>query len=141
MNRKDMDDFMDNVKDFGATPPDFELTDEQKKLSSLSMAINATLIQFINEGFIPADQQLHFMGHLQDFMQRLYEGENLALPNTRQTLQLKSKAGTLYYQAAEEAFKHGRETFSAIKEAAAQMRSEMEQASGKMTSIPKNLLN
>lgn len=116
MNSNDLEKFMNNVGDFGKLPPDFEMTVEQKKLAVLAMAINAAIVQFINEGLFPHGQQLHFMGHLQDFANRLNNGESVNMPHTKQTLQVNSKAGTLFYQATENALVEGSANFSKIQE-------------------------
>lgn len=113
----DVREFLNTKKDFGLEPSDTVLTDEQKKLSILSMALNATLVQFVLEGLFLPEQQLHFMGHLQDFANRLYNGESIKLPQTSQTLQINSKAGTLFYNATNIAFTSGSENFAAIKRA------------------------
>lgn len=115
MNEKELENFVKNVTDFGTTPSDVELTPEQKKLSTISMAVQATIVQFINEGLIPIDQQLHFMGHLQDFANRIYNGESIKLPNTQQTLQINSKAGTLFHAVTENALVNGSANFSELK--------------------------
>lgn len=117
MSNEDIRNFNQNSIDYGAVPLDVALTSEQKKIATLSMALNATLVQFINEGLFSPDQMIHFIGHLQDFTQRIYEGENLQIPNTHQTLQINSKAGMLFAEATESAFLHGKETFIKIKAA------------------------
>lgn len=109
-------DFMEGKIDFGKVPAEYPLTDEQRKLAAFSMGINGAIVQFITEGLIPAEQQLHFVGHLQDFINRLYNGESLSFPGVTQTLQVNSKAGNMFYEAAESALKEGTDTFNKITE-------------------------
>lgn len=113
--------FMKNDLDFGATPLEYELTPEQKKIAAMGMAVNATVIQLISEGIFPLEHQIHFMGHLQDFMDRIYKGESLRLPNVSQTLQVNSKAGNLFYEAANVAFEKGSESFQHMKDISQEM--------------------
>lgn len=115
--------FIDNIKDFGKEPASKVLTDDQKKLAALSMAMNAAVIQFILEGIIPLDQQLHFMSHLQDFAARIYGGEDFRMEGVTHTLQVNSKAGNLFYDAVEDALKNGHENYLKIKRLSAEAQS------------------
>lgn len=111
-------DFMENKKDYGKEPLDEPLTVEQKKVAALSMGMNAAVIQFILEGHLKQEEQLHFMMHVQDFTARLYSGEEINFDGVTQTLSLNSVAGKLYAEAGEEALLHGHENFNKIKELA-----------------------
>lgn len=108
--------FRENLQDFGKEPTDFPLDPNQKKLAAIAMGVQAAIIQFILEGLIPLSEQLHFMTHLQDFTARIYSGESLKFDGTGQTLQINSKAGTLFYQAAEEALENGHKNYEKLKE-------------------------
>lgn len=123
----DIKKFLEGKVDFGVTPAEYPLTDEQRKLAAFGMAFNAAVIQFILEGVIPEDQQLHFIGHLQDFVNRLYKGESLTFPGVPQTLQLNSKSGNLFYEAAERALVEGSKAFDQIKEFTKLMNEDREQ--------------
>lgn len=123
---KDTGDFIQNKFDFGLKPADYPLSDEQKKISVLAMAMNAAVVQFIFEGLISTEHQLHFMGHLQDYANRLYNGESVKMPYTSQTLQINSKAGNLFYEAAEIAFKQGSDNFKKINEEARKLQAQAE---------------
>lgn len=117
-----IENFMENAKDFGKEPPSRPLTDEEKKLASLSMGMNAAVIQFIIEGVIPHEEQLHFMMHVQDFTARLYAGEELRFDTVSQTLSINSVAGELYATAANEALINGHKNYNRIKELANEVR-------------------
>lgn len=127
MDREKIKQFMDGQADFGLLPSDGPLTEDQKRLSALGMAMNAAVVQFINEGLFPIEEQLHFMGHLQDFAARIYRGESLKLPNTNQTLQINSKAGNTFYEASVDALDNGVENFAKMKELSRKMAEAMEQ--------------
>jgi hypothetical protein len=116
MKKDDIEDFMDNIKDFGKEPAERALTENEKKLAALAMGMNAAIVQFINEGIIPLEEQIHFMLHLQDFTARIYNGEDLKIPRTNQTLQINSKAGNLFLEAAEEALINGHKNYKSINE-------------------------
>ncbi len=120
----DVKDFMSNRFDFGTKPSDIELNDWQKKMAALAMGMNAALVQFILEGIIPHAEQIHFMGHLQDYTARIYAGESIKLPGTDQTLQINSKAGNLFYTAAEEALANGRKNFEELKKLSQELRAQ-----------------
>lgn len=124
MKTEDMRQFMDRKFDFGKAPVDYPLTEDQKQISVLAMAINAAIVQLILEGLFPADEQLHLMGHLQDFANRLYNGESILMPGTGQTLQVNSKAGNLFYEASIEAFKNGTQNFEKVKQVAKELAEE-----------------
>lgn len=109
--------FYDKTVDLGSLPPAEPLTDGDKKLAAITMAINAALIQFIAEGVIENGQQIHFMAHLQDFTARIYGGEEVRLNNTPHTLKVDSLVGTLFAKAAEDAFIHGHENYLSFKKA------------------------
>ncbi len=130
----DVSDFMSNRFDFGTKPADIELNDWQKKLAALAMGMNAALVQFILEGIIPNAEQIHFMGHLQDFTARIYAGESVKMPSTGQTLQINSKAGNLFYTAAEEALANGRKNIEELKRLSQELREQ--QAEGKSEQNP-----
>jgi len=108
--------FMEAAIDYGKKPLEAPLTEEQKKLAALGMAINATIVQFVLEGILPEGEQMHFMMHLGDFAERLYKGELLKMPGTQQTMSVNSEAGRLYALAAEQELNHGHETFLKLKE-------------------------
>jgi hypothetical protein len=111
---KDMKDFIANVVDFGKEPATAVLTEAEKRFAALCMAVNAAIVQFINEGVIPIEEQMHFMQHLQDFAERLYRGESLKLPNTGQTLQINSKSGNMFFAAGFEATENGHKNYVKI---------------------------
>lgn len=123
----DLEEFMTNRFDFGERSADVELTDDQKRLAAIAMAINATIVQLINEGYFQPDQQIHFMGHLQDFMDRIYHGEGVKMPNTDQTLQVNSKAGNLFFTAMSNAFENGSAHFAEIKRVSQEMVKKMQE--------------
>lgn len=116
MSPEDVKAFMRGEYDFGERPATVALSEDQKKLAALGMAVNATLVQFIQEGIIPYDQQIHFMGHLQDFANRLYNGESIKMPDTRQTLQVNSQGGNLFYEASLDALTQGSANWEKIKD-------------------------
>lgn len=127
MREEDFKKFMTNAKDFGKEPIDKPLSAEEYKLTALAMAVNAALIQFVNEGVLAAEQQIHFMMHVQDFSNRLFDGEVLKLENTYQSLAVDSAAGRLYQLATEEAFKHGSENYARLKEIGRQQAEDRQQ--------------
>lgn len=120
--------------DFGEKPADYELSPDQKRIAAMSMGINAAIVQFVLEGYIPYDQQVHFMGHLQDFTSRIYRGESVKMPGTKQTLKLDSKAGTLFLEAAINALEHGEENFKKLNEWAKEL--EQRKAEGNDDPVP-----
>lgn len=121
MDQKRINEFMQNKADYGEVPADYVLTEDQKRLAALAMGINAAVVQFILEGFIPIDEQIHFMGHLHDFTNRIYNGEALKMPSTTQTLNINAKSGTLFFEAAEDALKNGTENFHKLRELGAKL--------------------
>lgn len=133
---EDLKDFMENRVDFGTKPLEYPLTDDQKKLAAFAMALNASIVQFINEGLFPESQQMHFMGHLQDFMARLHAGEGVKMPNTSQTLQVNSKAGTLFFEASNDAFANGSKNWQEIQQ---EVRTKLAEVNSDMS--PKRILN
>lgn len=116
MQNSDFEKFMHNAEDYGVKPIDKPLEEQQRKLVALAMAVNAAVIQFVNEGILEPAQQIHFMMHVQDFANQLIDGGKLRLENTPQTLAVDSAAGRLYHTATEIAFKHGSENFARLKE-------------------------
>lgn len=109
--------FLEGSTDFGKQPATEVLEEWQKKIAALSMGMNAALVQFILEGIIPPEEQMHFIMHLHDFIGRIYSGEAIQLPYTRQTLDINSKAGNLFYKASEDSISNGHENYLRIKEA------------------------
>jgi hypothetical protein len=126
-SENDMKDFMTNVKDFGKEPATRELTDSEKRFAAISMAVNATVVQFINEGILPIGEQMHFMQHLQDFAERLYRGESLKLANTGQTLQINSKSGNMFFDAGTEAVENGHKNYVKINNLMRDLASKVQQ--------------
>lgn len=120
--------------DFGEKPADRELTPSEKQIAAMSMGINAAIVQFVLEGFIPYAEQVHFMGHLQDFTSRIYRGEAVKMPGTTQTLKLDSKAGNLFLDAAINALEHGEENFKKLNEWAKELKQR--QAEGNDDPVP-----
>lgn len=111
---------LDATVDNGKAPPLEVLTDNQRKLAAFAIGTNAALIQFVTEGIIPAEEQGHFMMHLQDFAARLYAGEDILFPDVQQvdlntgtepvqqTFNVDSRLGSVYLAAAELGLKEGR---------------------------------
>lgn len=116
MNKETARRFMAGEGDFGLEAPTTPLSEAEQRLAALSMAFNAALVQFISEGIIPYEQQVHFMGHLQDFANRLYRGEALKLDGTVQTLKVNSAAGNLFFEAAVDALENGTANYNKMKE-------------------------
>lgn len=117
MKTDDMKDFIEGKVDFGKVEPDFPMTEDQRQIAALTMATNCALVQLVLEGSIEPEQQMHFMSHLQDFAERIYGGESITFESNKdQTLQLNSKAGTLFYEAAMEALKNGHKNFKQLSE-------------------------
>lgn len=140
--KSDLEDFMLNRSDFGEKPLDYPLSSDEKKIAVMGMAVNATIVQLINEGLFPSEQQIHFMGHLQDFMDRMYNGEGIKLPNTQQTLQINSKAGTLYFEAMNHAFTNGSKNFSELKRLSEEKLNKLiGEESGDVDLSPNRILN
>lgn len=117
---KEIREMLDAAVDNGLRAPSRVFVDSERKLGALTMGANLALIQFVTEGILPAEQQAHFMMHLQDFAARLYSGENVALPDAEvidlntgkeainQTFSVDSKLGEVYIAAAELALTDGR---------------------------------
>lgn len=115
MDKEEIKSFNTGEFDFGLVPADRELNEHEKRLASVTMAVNAAIVQFVIEGIIPFEEQVHFMGHLQDFISRIYRGDAVKLPGTAQTLALNSKAGNIFYEAAINALEHGEENFQKLQ--------------------------
>jgi len=124
---KKREDFMTGNVDYGRVALETPLTDEEKKMAAFGMAINAALIQFILEGIIPIEHQIHFMVHVQDFAAKLYAGEEVRFPDVKQTLALNSEAGRMYAMAAEDALNNGTKNFDKIRELSRAVREQNEQ--------------
>lgn len=135
----DISKFNSGDLDFGNSPPSYELSIDQKKLAALAMAIQATVVQFVNEGLFDPTQQVHFMGHLQDFINRLYIGETMNLPNTKQTLQINSKVGNLFFEATNGAFTEGSARWAKIKEMSQEAAKQAERSNVTEDAKPKYL--
>lgn len=113
------------------------MTDENRKLASFAIGTNAALIQFVVEGIIPAEEQAHFMMHLQDFAARLYAGEDVVFPaaagidltdgteTVAQTFTTDSVLGEVYLAAAELGLKEGRVNRPSDKEQATDAKSRL----------------
>lgn len=95
-------------RDLGKEPSSRALTEVERKLIASSMAVNASIVQFMLEGIVPAEEQVHFMIHYADFLARLYAGEDVKINGIPSTFSVDSKAGELYLEAVEEALKHGK---------------------------------
>lgn len=120
---KEVEEFMttQDVVDYGKKPLETPLTDTEKKLAAITMATNAAIIQFVNEGILPFEHQGHFFSHLADFAVRIYSGEPLSLPNTTQTLDVNSDAGRLYARSAEDELVNGHKKFEEMQQRMAAM--------------------
>lgn len=94
--------------DIGILPTTREWTDAEKKLVAFSMAIQASMTQFIAEKLFSSDQQQHFLVHLQDFAARLYAGEDVTFGPDFPTYRVLSQAGDLFLSVTESAIKEGR---------------------------------
>lgn len=132
---KDEDNFTVGKVDLGTQPALYPLTDDQKKLASVAMAVNATLVTLIAEGIFPIDHQVHFMGHFQDFMDRIYNGEGVKLDNVNQTLQVNAKTGNLFFEATNNAFYNGSKNFADLKEVSKEMVRRMNAENGASPTI------
>lgn len=119
--------FYDNKEDFGIQPAERVLTEAEKQISVYNMALNAAIATLISEGAFPPGQQVHLMVHLQDFVQRLYQGETVRLPGVFHTLKLDSRIGTLFADAAKDALSHGTETFKEFQKAVREAQDKAEQ--------------
>lgn len=135
-NQPTIKEFQEGDRDFGLEPPDTPLTEEEKKLAALTMGMNAAVVQFISEGIIPAEQQGHFMMHLQDFTALIYAGEKLNIDGTNQTLALNSVLGRLFSTAAAEALINGHKNFERIKE-----KELAQREANKQTSLESEVVN
>lgn len=114
--RGQLDPKIDNGKKAGSK----WMNDADRKLAAFAIGTNAALIQFVTEGILPAEEQAHFMMHLQDFAARLYAGEDIAFPavagidltsgeeTVQQTFSVDSVLGEVYLAAAELGLKEGR---------------------------------
>lgn len=110
-----IEDFMDNLKDFGKEPLETPLTEQERRLATVAMAYNAAIIQLSNEGIIPPGQEIHFQMHAMDFINRLWNGEAINFPNTPQTLKVDSQTGKLYADASEQYLTRGTEFYKNIR--------------------------
>lgn len=108
--------FYESGEDFGKKPLDAPLTDEQKKVGAMAMAMNAAVVQLVLEGVLAPEEQLHFMLHFNDFAERIYGGEEIQMLGTVQTFAVNSEAGKLYAEATEEALKNGHKNYVKIKQ-------------------------
>jgi len=124
---KKREDFMTGAVDYGRVPPTRELSEEEKKIATFTMAANAAVIQFMLEGIIPIEHQIHFMVHMQDFTARLWKGEEIRFPDVKQTLSLDSEAGRMYADAASDALLNGSKNYKAVKELSAAVKESREQ--------------
>lgn len=140
MNKDDIDEFRSGV-DFGDKPLKAPMSDLERKIASIAMAIQATMIQLIIENAFDEKQQVHFMVHLQDFMQRLYDGEALNFPDVSQTLKVDSGSGSLFLDAVNEGIKHGHEKFMAIQEEGKRMVAAQQTEQDNGNAEPKHTLH
>lgn len=90
-------------------PASREFTAEEQKLIAFVLGTNAALIQFVLEGIIPANEQGHFMSHLQDFVYRLNAKEPLIVGDGEKLpMSIDSAAGDAALQAVEQAILRGK---------------------------------
>lgn len=136
-------DFLKGNSDFGLTPLETPLTEEEKKLASIAMGVNAAVAQFILEGIIPAEEQIHFMIHLQDFAARIYAGETWKMEGTNHTIALNSAVGKMFVEAANEALVNGHNISEKYKEMAKKAQEIDKQTSleTKISDLPKPTLH
>lgn len=143
-NKPTIDDFMSNLDDFGTKKPIAELSLEDRKVSALMQALNATIYQFVIEGVIPMPEQLHFMIHFQEFAGKLWKGETITLPGVPQSLNLNSQAGELFAESGNNALTSGEENANKIREMMANAKRQYEAKIGgeddsdKQTSLEQN---
>lgn len=128
-----IDQFMDNEKDYGLEPISEPIPDAERKLASLLMATNATVMQLINEGVLDPPQMLHFMIHLQEFANRIYKGETVKLPGVPQTLAVDSIGGKLFVQSANIALTEGVQNAINIREALKEAQEQYHKRVGRLT--------
>lgn len=105
------DEFMELIQsdvDLGKEPTKVVFTKAEEELIAFAQAVQAGMIQFVLEGIIPSSEQAHFIIHLQDFMARLYAGENISFDGIKQSFSVNSRNGELFLGAVREAFKNGR---------------------------------
>lgn len=105
------------LEDYGMKPLELALTEDERKLASMGMGVNAALVQFVLEGIIPPEHQMHFMRHLMEFTGMLYAGEKISFPGSPQTMAIDTEAGKLYAVAAAQMLTHGRENAAQLNEA------------------------
>ena len=117
--------------DAGKEKLEMPLTDEEKKLASLAMGTNAALVQFVLEGIIPANQQMHFMMHLMDYIGRLYAGKEISFLGVDQTYNLNSVAGKLYADAAVDSLNNGEANAAKLKENMVRLQKMMDEQTNK----------
>ncbi len=137
---------MDFTKDQGVAPAE-GMSEEQRMLSTLLLAVNASLVQLLGEGVISGGDMTHFLMRFNDFANRLYKGEKVTFPfhvkqasagddQVPQTLAVNSKMGELYALAAEWAMQHGSEVY---KEAKAQAEAYYAETTPKNEAPPSDL--
>lgn len=92
-------------------PASREFTEDERKLISFVLGINAALLQFVLEGIIPAHEQGHFMVHLQDFVYRLNAKEPLIIQGEVLPMAVDTKAGDAALEAVRTAIEKGKQEF------------------------------
>ena len=133
-------DILENKIDVGLLPTTEPMTDEQKKLGAFMMAINLTLVQLILEGALPPGQELHFLGHLSDYLNRLMNGEKIRIPHNSNTFNVNGLIAEVFYKATERAMTRGSEDFAEMKrlfkEAADAMKAQEDDDDEGSTNVP-----
>lgn len=120
------EDFFNSKEDFGSEPASEPMSDANKRLVAVFMAVNATLLQFVNEGVLPAEEQMHFMNHFQDFVNRIYKGEALTFSGVKHTLNVNSRLGSELLGSVDNMLEHGHEQYIRVVNMVKQMQAQME---------------
>lgn len=133
MPNDNVKEFNANTKDFGLEPLTFEMSEPDKKLSALFLAINASLAQFVLEGILTPADQVHFVVHMQDFAAKLYTGEVIKIDGVNQTLNVNSLIGKIFLDEANDALLNGKENVSKMRKAIDELAKE--QGADKQTNL------
>lgn len=116
-DRKMFEDFLQN-KDLGKVELTTPLTVDERKLTAIVMGMQMAILQFVKEGLIEPKEQIHFMLHLNEYANMIYEGKEIIVNG--QTMNLTSKLSKVFLDSANISLTDGKKAFDRVRELAKQ---------------------
>lgn len=111
-DRKLFEDFLKN-KDLGKVELETPLTVDEKKLVSIVMGMQLAVLQFLKEGLIEPNEQMHFILHLNEYANMIYEGKEIVIEG--QTMNLTSQLSKVFLDSTNLALLEGKKSFDRVR--------------------------